>query len=140
SRFALRRARRILPAYWAALVFSLAVAWLVVPQPGQGAPDAKSVFVNGLLVQNLVGAPSPNRAFWSIAVEAQLYVLFPLLLLMVRRRGAIVMVAAVTLVVAMVGIVGPHVSYLDVFVIESAPDLAALFAVGILAAGIVGAS
>ena len=48
-------------------------------------PDARSVVVNGLLVQNLVGAPSPNRAFWSIAVEAQLYVLFPLLLLMVRR-------------------------------------------------------
>jgi peptidoglycan/LPS O-acetylase OafA/YrhL len=39
----------------------------------------------------------------------------------------------------MVGIVGPHVSHLDVFVIQSAPDLAALFAVGILAAGIVGA-
>ena len=114
SRFARRRARRILPAYWAALAFSLAVAWLVVAPPGQGAPDAKSVVVNGLLVQNLVGAPSPNRSFWSIAVEAQLYILFPLLLLMVRRWGAIVMVAAVTLVVATVGIVGPHVSRLDV--------------------------
>ena len=50
------------------------------------------------------------------------------------------MVAAVTLVVAAVGIVGPHVSRLDTFVIQSPPDLAALFAVGILAAGIVGAS
>jgi peptidoglycan/LPS O-acetylase OafA/YrhL len=140
SRFALRRARRILPAYWAALVFSLAVAWLVVPQPGQRAPDAKSVFVNGLLVQNIVGAPSPNRSFWSIAVEAQLYVVFPLLLLMVRRWGAIVMVATVTLVVAAVGILGPRLSRLDVFVVQSPPDLAALFAVGVLAAGIVGAS
>jgi peptidoglycan/LPS O-acetylase OafA/YrhL len=140
SRFASRRARRILPPYWAALVFSLAVAWLVVPPPGQGAPDAKSVVVNGLLMQNLVGAPSPDRSFWSIAVEAQLYVLFPLLLLMVRRWGAGVMVAIVTLVVATLGILGPHVSGLDVFVIQSPPDLAALFAVGILAAGIVGAS
>jgi peptidoglycan/LPS O-acetylase OafA/YrhL len=140
SRFALRRARRILPPYWAALVFSLAVAWLVVPPPGQGAPNAKSVVVNGLLVQNLVGAPSPNRSFWSIAVEAQLYVVFPLLLLMVRRWGAIVMVATVTLVVATVGILGPHVARLNVFVIQSPPDLAALFAVGVLAAGIVGAS
>src|SRR6476469_1022777 len=138
-RFAYRRARRILPPYWAALVLSLVLAWLVVPPPGQRPPDTGSVLVNGLLVQNLVPAPSPNRAFWSIAVEAQLYVLFPLLLLMVRRRGAILMVAAVTLVVAMVGIVGPHVSHLDVFVIQSAPDLAALFAVGILSAGIVGA-
>jgi peptidoglycan/LPS O-acetylase OafA/YrhL len=140
SRFARRRARRILPAYWAALAFSLAVAWLVVPPPGQGVPGAKSVVVNGLLVQNLVGAPSPNRSFWSMAVEAQLYLVFPLLLLMVRRWGAIVMVATVTLVVTTVAIVGPHVSGLDVFVIQSPPDLAALFAVGVLSAGIVGAS
>jgi peptidoglycan/LPS O-acetylase OafA/YrhL len=139
ARFARRRARRILPPYWAALVFSLVVAWLVVPQPGQGTPGAKSVVVNGLLVQNVVGAPSPNRAFWSMAVEAQLYILFPLLLLMVRRWGAGAMVATVTLLVAAVGIVGPHVSRLDTFVIQSPPDLAALFALGILTAGIVGA-
>jgi peptidoglycan/LPS O-acetylase OafA/YrhL len=140
SQFARRRARRILPAYWAALAFSLAVAWLIVAQPGQGMPDAKSVVVNGLLVQNVVGAPSPNAAFWSMAVEAQLYLVFPLLLLMVRRWGAVAMVATVTLVVATVGIVGPHISRLDTFVIQSPPDLAALFAVGVLSAGIVGAS
>jgi peptidoglycan/LPS O-acetylase OafA/YrhL len=137
--FARRRALRILPAYYAALAFSLAVAWLVVPPPGQAVPTAKSVAVNGLLVQNLVGAPTPDRSFWSIAVEAQLYVAFPLLLLMVRRWGAIVMVATVTLVVATVGILGPRVSGLDVFVVQSPPDLAALFAVGIVSAGIVGA-
>src|SRR5437660_477045 len=140
SRFAQRRAGRILPAYWAALAFSLVVAWLIVPQPGHGVPDAKSVVVNGLLMQNIVGAPSPNAAFWSMAVEAQLYVAFPLLMLMVRRWGAVAMVSTVTLVVAAVGIVGPHVSRLDTFVIQSPPDLAALFAVGILSAGIVGAS
>ena len=37
SRFARRRAWRILPPYWAALVFSLAVAWLLVRPPGQGS-------------------------------------------------------------------------------------------------------
>jgi peptidoglycan/LPS O-acetylase OafA/YrhL len=135
--FARRRAQRILPAYWAALVFSLAVAWLIVPPPGQGLPTARSVLVNGLLVQNLVGAPSPNRSFWSLAVEAQLYVLLPLLLLLVRRWGAMAMVATVTLLVAAVGIVGTHVSRVDTFVTQSPPDLAALFAVGILSAGIV---
>jgi peptidoglycan/LPS O-acetylase OafA/YrhL len=66
--------------------------------------------------------------------------MFPLLLLMVRRWGAIVMVATVTLVVAAVGILGPHVSHLDIFVIQSPPKLAALFAVGVVSAGIVGAS
>jgi peptidoglycan/LPS O-acetylase OafA/YrhL len=140
SRFAQRRARRILPAYWASLAFSLAVAWLIVPQPGHGVPDAKSVFVNGLLVQNLVGAHSPNAAFWSMAVEAQLYLLFPLLLLTIRRWGAGAMVGTVTCVVAAVGIFGPHLPRVDTFVIQSPPDLAALFALGILTAGIVTAS
>jgi peptidoglycan/LPS O-acetylase OafA/YrhL len=138
-RFAVRRARRILPAYVAALAFSLAVAWLVVSQPGEGAPDGKSVVVNGLLVQNLVRAPSPNVSFWSMAVEAQLYVVFPLLILLVRRFGDLAMVATVTLLVATVGILGPHDPRLHAFVIQSPPDLAALFAIGIVAAGIVGA-
>ena len=140
SRFARRRARRILPAYWAALVFSLAVAWLLVPQPGYGVPDARSVLVNGLLIQNLVATHSPNAAFWSMAVEAQLYFAFPLLLLMARRWSAVAMVATVTLLVATIGFVGPHISRLDTFVIQSPPDLAALFALGVLTAGIVGAS
>jgi peptidoglycan/LPS O-acetylase OafA/YrhL len=139
-RFARRRARRILPAYWAALGFSLAVAWLVVPPPGAGVPGAKSAVVNGLLVQNLIGAPSPNRSFWSMAVEAQLYVAFPLLLLMVRRWGVVIMVAAATLVVAAVGILSPYIPRLAAFVIQSPPDLAALFAIGVASAGIVGAS
>ena len=133
SRFARRRAWRILPGVLGRPRLQPRGGVAGRRPAGEGAPDAKSVVVNGLLVQNLVGAPSPNRAFWSIAVEAQLYILFPVLLLMVRRWGAIVMVAAVTLVVATVGILGPHVPRLDVVVIQSPPDLAALFAVGILA-------
>jgi len=140
SAYARRRARRILPPYWAALAFSLAVAWLIVPQPGRGVPDLSSVLANGFLVQNIVsGPPTPNAAFWSIAVEVQLYLLLPLLFLLVRRRGAVAMVATVTLVVAAVGIVGRHVAGLDTFVIQSPPDLAALFALGIVSAGIVSA-
>jgi peptidoglycan/LPS O-acetylase OafA/YrhL len=140
TRFAQRRARRILPAYWGALAFSLAVAWLIIPQPGQGVPNLGSVLANGLLVQNFAPAHLPNAAFWSMAVEAQLYIAFPLLLLMVRRWGAMAMVATVTLVVATVGVVGPHLSRLHTFLIHSPPELAALFALGVLAAGIVGAS
>ncbi len=140
AEFARRRALRILPAYWAALAFSLAVAWLILPQPGHGVPDAKSVLVNGLLVQNIVGAHSPNAAFWSVAVEAQLYLLFGLMVLIARRRGPAVMLGTVSLVVVAVGITGPHVPRLSTFVIQSPPDLAALFAVGVLTAGIVSAS
>jgi peptidoglycan/LPS O-acetylase OafA/YrhL len=91
-------------------------------------------------VQNLVRAPSPNKSFWSMAIEAQLYVVFPLLLLLVRRFGGLVMVAAVTILVPTVGILGPHVTRRHTLVIQSPPDLAALFAIGIMAAGIVGAT
>jgi peptidoglycan/LPS O-acetylase OafA/YrhL len=140
GQFARRRVRRILPSYWAALAFSLAVAWLIVPENGQGAPTAGSVLVNGFLVQNIVGVPSPNRAFWSMAVEAQLYLFFPLLIWWVRRRGWLAMLAMVGLVVAVVGIAGPHIPRVDTFVVQSAPDLAGLFAMGIVAAGIVSAS
>ena len=86
--FARRRAWRILPPYWAALAFSLAVAWWVVAQPDTHEPTAKSVAVYGFLVQDLFGSPSPNGAFWSIAIEAQLYILFPLLLLRAPDGGA----------------------------------------------------
>jgi peptidoglycan/LPS O-acetylase OafA/YrhL len=103
-------------------------------------PDARSVLVNGLLIQNLVATHSPNAAFWSMAVEAQLYFAFPLLLLMARRWSAVAMVATVTLAVATIGFVGPHISGLDTVVTQSPPDLAALFALGVLTAGIVSAS
>src|SRR5262249_40951125 len=138
--FARRRALRILPAYYAALAFSLVLAWLVAPPPGQGAPDARSVLVNGLLLQNLIGAPTPDRSFWSIAVEAQLSAPSPWMLLMVRGWGSPAMAATVPLVVATVGILAPHVPRLDVLVVQSPPDLAALFAVGVVSAGVLGAS
>ncbi|MEV7808995.1 acyltransferase [Microbispora sp. NPDC088329] len=137
ARFAHRRAWRILPPYWTALVYSLIVAWTVVPQTDAGPPTAKSVLFYGLLIQDVFGAPSPNGAFWSIAVEAQLYVVFPLLLLVVRRFGAAAMMAAVTVVVAAVGALSPvvpAVALLDRFT----PQFAALFALGAVAAGVVG--
>ncbi|GAB3145662.1 acyltransferase family protein [Microbispora hainanensis] len=133
-RFAYRRAWRILPPYWAALLFSLVVAWTLIPQPGQGSPTAKSVLVYGLLVQDLFGSPSPNGAFWSIAVEAQLYVVFPLMLLVLRRAGATVLLAALTVVVALVGLLAPYVPAVDLFM-RLTPQFAVLFAIGAVAAG-----
>ncbi len=135
TRFLHRRAWRILPPYWAALAFSLAVAWWVVEQPGAGRPDGKSVVVYGLLLQDVFGANSPNGAFWSIAIEAQLYLVFPLLLLLVRRAGMIVMVAAVSVVVVTIGVLAPHVSLVDMLT-RFTPQFAVLFAGGLAAAGV----
>jgi len=137
--FAKRRAWRILPPYWAALAFSLAIAWgLGVPQPNSAPPNAKSVVAYGLLLQDIFGAPVPNGAFWSIAVEAQLYLIFPLLLVIMRRYGAAAVLAAVTVPVVAIGVLAPHVSIVDKL-LRLTPQFAPLFAIGLVAAGIISA-
>jgi peptidoglycan/LPS O-acetylase OafA/YrhL len=146
STYAHRRAWRILPPYWAALGFSLVMTWYVLAQPGWPLPNGKSVAVYGFLVQDAFSqgrgggfwaAGSPNRAFWSIAIEAQLYVLLPVLLLLVRRVSARAMVGLVAVIVVIIGLLGPHVPLMNSALIKFTPDLAVLFAVGLLAAGIV---
>jgi peptidoglycan/LPS O-acetylase OafA/YrhL len=137
--YARRRAWRILPPYWAALGFSLVMTWYVLAQPGWAVPNGKSVVVYGLLVQDVFAVGSPNRAFWSIAVEAQLYVLLPLLLVLIRRVSVTAMLGLVAAVVVTIGVLGPHIALMNTALVKFTPDLAVLFAVGLLAAGIVSA-
>ncbi|NUT07534.1 MAG: acyltransferase [Hamadaea sp.] len=139
ARFAFRRAWRILPPYWAALAFSLLVAWTIVPQPGEEAPTGKTVAVFGLLLQDIVGSPSPNGAFWSIAVEAQLYLVLPVRLVIIRKAGAATLLAAVAVPVLLVGIFAPSVP-LVAKLTRFTPQFAILFAAGVAAAGILAAS
>ena len=137
-RFAQRRAWRILPPYWAALIFSLIIAWTVTPQLHSGPPTGRSVIVYGLLLQDVATAPIPNGAFWSIAVEAELYLIFPLLVLMRRRLSTAAVLAAVTVPVVAMGLLRPGMATADKLT-GVAPQFAPLFAVGVLAAGVVAA-
>ncbi|MFG2475701.1 acyltransferase family protein [Streptomyces fagopyri] len=134
--FLRRRAWRILPPYWAALVFSLVVAWSVVPASHFGPPTVRSILVYGLVAQDMYTAPTPNGAFWSIGVEAELYLVFPLLLLIRRRLGAVVLVAGVTLLVVARGL-----SASGALPVEGlnglTPDLAPVFVAGLVGAGVV---
>ncbi|MEU2057493.1 acyltransferase family protein [Streptomyces bungoensis] len=132
-RFLRRRAWRILPPYWAALVMSLAVSRFVVPASHFGPPTGKTLLVYGLLAQDTLTAPTPNGAFWSIGVEAELYLLFPLLLFLRRRWGAAVLVACVALpvIAGASPVEGAN---------RLAPHLAPVFAAGVAGAGIVVAS
>ncbi|BCY12013.1 acyltransferase [Actinoplanes sp. L3-i22] len=125
--FARRRARRILPAYWAALLVSLALATLAGPLPMIHPADGRSAVVYALLLQDFVAAPAPNGAFWSIAVEAALYLVFPLLLLVRARFGAAATMAVACLPVIIAGPAGT-----TGFTWEMAP----LFTLGLLAAGV----
>jgi peptidoglycan/LPS O-acetylase OafA/YrhL len=135
--FARRRAWRILPPYWAALAFSLLMTWFAQVQPGWAMPDLRSVVVNGMLIQDVVSAPSPNRAFWSIAIEAQLYLVFPLLILLVRRLNLAAMLTAVAAPVLTVGVLSArHDRVASSLLNQYTPDLAVLFAIGVAAAGI----
>ncbi|WP_213011811.1 acyltransferase family protein [Paractinoplanes toevensis] len=131
-----RRAWRILPAYWAALAFSLVIAWTVVRQPHNPEPTGESVVVYTLLLQDLIGAPTPNGAFWSISVEVLLYGVLPLLLVLCRRIGPAAMLAAVTIPVVVIGFVvfdgSPPAG--DNWL---TPHLLPVFAAGVVAAGVV---
>ncbi|MEU1339997.1 acyltransferase [Streptomyces sp. NPDC005827] len=137
--FLRRRAWRILPPYWAALALSLAVSWFVVPASHFGPPTGATALVYGLVAQDVFTAPTPNGAFWSIGVEAELYLLFPLLLFLRRRRGAVVLAVCVTLPVVAGGLLAAHANPVegDNWL---APHLAPVFAAGVIGAGIVTAS
>jgi peptidoglycan/LPS O-acetylase OafA/YrhL len=135
-RFARRRAWRILPPYWAALVVSLVIASVVPSLPLNAAPTLRSVVVYGLLMQDVVAAPAPNGAFWSIAVETGLYLLVPVLILLRRRAGAVLTLAVVTVPVVVIGLRYPNVST-TAKATGYALELAPLFTIGVLTAGIV---
>lgn len=132
ARFLRRRAWRILPAYWAALTLSLIVAYQV-PASFKGEPTHKTIAVFGLLLQDVFWARTPNGAFWSVAVEAELYLLFPLLLLIRRRLGAVVLLAAATLPLIAYGVVRGVPAEGDTGLM---PHLLPVFVAGIAAAGV----
>lgn len=136
-RFLRRRAWRILPPYWAALSFSLLVAWAVAPQPGEGPPTVRSVLVFGSLTQDVFGSPSPNGALWSIAIEAQLYLVLPLLLLVRRRAGAVTVLTLVALPALTIELLSDRVGAVALFE-RFVPQMAVLFAMGVVAAHFVG--
>ncbi|PKT71069.1 acyltransferase [Streptomyces populi] len=136
ARFLRRRAWRILPPYWAALAMSLVVSWFVVPASHYGPPTAASILVYGTVTQDVLTAPTPNGAFWSIGVESELYLLFPLLLFVRRRWGAAALGALVALPVIFYGLsaAGANPVEGDNWL---APHLAPAFVAGVIGAGVV---
>ncbi|WP_330458641.1 acyltransferase [Streptomyces sp. NBC_00820] len=138
GRFLRRRAWRILPPYWAALALSLVVARFVVPASHFGPPNGRTLLVYGLVVQDVFTAPTPNGAFWSIGVEAELYLVFPLLLLVRRRLGALILLAAVTLPVIAHGLLAVDADPVE-GVNRLTPHLAPVFAAGMAGAGVLAA-
>ncbi len=135
TRFIRRRAWRILPAYWAALAFSVIVlATLIHAKTGE-SPSLKAIIVHGALLQDVIGSRTPNGAFWSIAPEWQIYFLFPILLILVRRWSGVAATLTTTAVVIAGYLVATNVSAFGKF-LDLTPVFLALFAFGMLAARI----
>ena len=137
GRFVLRRARRILPPYYAALALSLLLV-LVIPLMRDGAgtswgsavPSTPGGIASHLLLLHDLSPGSVNQVnapLWSVAVEWQIYFLMPLLLLPLWRRfGGLPVVLGATGVTTVASLAG--------FAPWACPWLLGLFAAGMLAA------
>ncbi|MEV0898984.1 acyltransferase family protein [Actinoplanes sp. NPDC049802] len=105
-RFYARRAVRLLPVATLVIVVSLAGAWFWAP-PVRFTSFAQDAMAAATYTMNLrlAGtetdyfgdpAPSPFQHFWSLAVEEQFYLVWPLILLVARGRWALAVLAAGT--------------------------------------------
>ncbi len=92
-----RRARRILPALFLVMICCLPFAWLWM-LPSQAKDFSQSLVAVGLFSSNFLfwsesgyfetaAEDKPLLHTWSLAVEEQFYLVFPLLLLLLFRRG-----------------------------------------------------
>ena len=140
GRYFARRARRILPPYFGAVIVSLALIAIV---PGLGTPadvywdSALPAFRADVLLShlflyfNLDPALSSkiNYPLWSVATECQIYFFLPLLILPLWRRLGL----AASVVAASVAGLLPH------FLFAGRHDVASLHFLGLFALGAAGA-
>ena len=112
SRFYIRRARRLLPALLAMSVVSTIFAWCIL-MPSQLIDFSKSIFYAISFLSNFYwldtltayGAESsqlkPLLHTWTLAVEEQFYIAYPLLLLLLLpRKTAYLLIALAVISVA----------------------------------------
>lgn len=136
--FFIRRARRILPPYYAALILSLVLIATIIGEPTGSIWDVPiqadwvAVVSHVLLLQDLFGTGKVNYVFWSIAVEWHIYFCFPLFVLAARRFGML-KVALATLLVGYAMRFGFEGTRIE----RANPHYVGLFALGMLAAYVV---
>lgn len=102
--FYVRRLLRVFPLYYASLIFFLLVLPALIRMPIPiGYFQANQVYF-WTFTQNwlLIFHPTPNQPYlnhlWSMAVEEQFYLLWPLVVVLIRRPKALLALLAVLLV------------------------------------------
>ena len=96
--FYARRIKRLLPASFLVVLVTAVAGYILLPASMRQVFGrdiiAASTYVSNLLFahwqndyQNLNSTPSPFLHFWSLAVEEQFYLLWPLLILLLFRIG-----------------------------------------------------
>jgi peptidoglycan/LPS O-acetylase OafA/YrhL len=123
-----RRARRILPPYYAALVLSLLLTAIIPAtlmsatgwhwNSGQPAFTLDGILSHLLLLHNLKGQWmfSINPPMWSVALEWQIYFVFAFLLLPIwRRLGIIPVLVIASIFAAVIGLRLAHWWYIILF-------------------------
>lgn len=142
-RFFLRRARRLLPPYYASFALSLVLIWTLIGQRTGthwdiSVPvDWRGYVGNSLLMGDVLGGGQINHVWWSVALEWQIYLTFPLLVgcwLLFGAGAATVLGGALAAGAAIVVAHYPFVGPVDLGGIL--PWFLALFSLGMLGAAI----
>lgn len=98
SNFYSRRIKRLLPSTFLVLLSTAVISFIVMPSSARSNLGrniiAAALYVSNYVFawwqndyQNLGATPSPIIHFWSLAVEEQFYLLWPLLILLAARNG-----------------------------------------------------
>jgi len=92
ARFMLRRSIRLDPPYWAAILLSVAMAWVssrAVVGKTFAPPTVSQLGAHLFYLPTLLGVPLINAVFWTLCLEIQFYLTFSLLMIGVSwlRRG-----------------------------------------------------
>ncbi len=86
GRFAVRRALRLDPPYWCAIV--VGILWIVLRQKfgnrPEAMPTAPELLSHLVYLQNILGQGQVVVVFWTLCLEVQLYLAFILLLMLSR--------------------------------------------------------
>lgn len=94
--FYLRRSKRLLPASFLVLFVTALIAWLLLPPISRGSIGrdliATTLYISNYLFawwqndyQNLNATPSPFIHYWSLAVEEQFYIFWPLFIIALAK-------------------------------------------------------